>query len=116
MQKNNPRHLLTLNLVALTLVITLTGRVSASNQIPTSLVPISSAPLTLAATPAPFPTDIATDGPTGGPPLSLTLMLVFTGCALSLVLGILVLGFVLATQNRKLEKKEKETKTIPEKK
>jgi hypothetical protein len=37
----------------------------------------------------------------------LTLMLVFTGCALSLVLGILVLGFIIATQNRKNEKKEK---------
>jgi hypothetical protein len=43
-------------------------------------------------------------------------MLVFTGCALSLVLGILVLGFVLATQNRKFEKKDKKTKDDPEKK
>jgi hypothetical protein len=80
------------------------------------MVPISGAPLTITATPASFPTDVPTDGPTGGPPLSLTLMLVFTGCALSLVLGILVLGFVLATQNRKFEKKDKKTKDDPDKK
>jgi hypothetical protein len=89
------------------MVFALTGRVSALDQKLTNRVPISGAPLTITATPATFPTDLPTDGPTGGPPLSLTLMLVFTGCALSLVLGILVLGFVLATQNRKFEKKEK---------
>jgi hypothetical protein len=80
------------------------------------MVPISGAPLTITAMPSSFPTDVPSDRPTGGPPLSLTLMLVFTGCALSLVLGILVLGFVLATQNRKFEKKDKKTKANPEKK
>jgi hypothetical protein len=40
------------------------------------------------------------------PPLSLTLMLAFTCCALGLVLGILILGFVLSFQNRKREDKE----------
>jgi len=34
------------------------------------------------------------------PPLSLTLMLAFTCCALGLVLGILILGFVVSFQNR----------------
>jgi len=57
----------------------------------------------LANTPTPVPTGL----PSSGPPLSLTLMLVFTGCALSLVLGILVIGFILGTQMRKSEKSEK---------
>ncbi len=43
---------------------------------------------------------IATDQP-NGPPLSLTLMLGFTCCALSVVLGILILGFVLSLEGRK---------------
>ncbi len=110
MQKIKPRPLLTLNLLALALVFALTGRASASNQQPTSMVSISGVSLTITATSVSYPTNLPTDRPTGGPPLSLTLMLVFTGCALSLVLGILVLGFVLATQNRKFEKKEKGTK------
>jgi hypothetical protein len=44
------------------------------------------------------------------PPLSLTLMLAFTCCALGLVLGILILGFVLSFQNRKKDKEEKKDK------
>lgn len=41
------------------------------------------------------------------PPLSLTLILVFTCCAMGLVVGVLVLAFVLAAQNRKGGKNEK---------
>jgi hypothetical protein len=51
----------------------------------------------IAATPTPVPTGISS----GGPPLSLTLMLICTGGALSLVFGLLVLGFIAANQNRK---------------
>ena len=41
------------------------------------------------------------------PPLSLTLMLGFTCFALALVLGVIILGFVIAMQNRKKDEKEK---------
>jgi hypothetical protein len=51
----------------------------------------------IAATPTPVPTGI----PSSGPPLSLTLMLICTGGALFLVFGLLILGFIAATQNRK---------------
>lgn len=44
------------------------------------------------------------------PPLSLTLMLGFTCCALSLVIGLLVLGFVLSFQNRQKDEEEKKDK------
>lgn len=44
------------------------------------------------------------------PPLSLTLMLGFTCCALGLVLGLVVLGFVLSFQNHKKDEKEKKDK------
>jgi len=45
------------------------------------------------------------------PPLSLTLMLAFTCCALSLVIGLLVLGFVLSFQNRKKNEEDQKEKT-----
>lgn len=41
------------------------------------------------------------------PPLSLTLMLGCTCFALALVLGVIILGFVIALQNRKKDEKEK---------
>ncbi len=41
------------------------------------------------------------------PPVSLTLMMAFTCCALGLVLGLVILGFVLSFQNRKKGEKEK---------
>jgi hypothetical protein len=41
------------------------------------------------------------------PPLSLTLMLGFTCCALSVVLGILILGFILSLEGRKKNKEER---------
>ena len=45
------------------------------------------------------------------PPLSLTLMLAFTCCAVGLVLGLLILGFVVSFQNRKKAEEEKKEKT-----
>ena len=36
-----------------------------------------------------------------GPPLSLTLMMAFTCCAIGLIVGVLVLGFVVAMRNKK---------------
>ncbi|HUH96159.1 MAG TPA: hypothetical protein VLZ89_02300 [Anaerolineales bacterium] len=41
------------------------------------------------------------------PPLSLTLTLAFTCCALAAVLGILVLGIVVSMGNRRSEQKKK---------
>ncbi len=59
---------------------------------------------TAAVTPAP-PTPFATLPPTkfpqGGPPLSLTLILLFTCCALGAVIGVIILGFVLNVSRRK---------------
>ena len=40
------------------------------------------------------------------PPLSLTLMLGFTCFALALVLGVIIIGFVVAMQNQKKDEKE----------
>ena len=40
------------------------------------------------------------------PPLSLTLTLAITCCAIGAVLGILVLGFILSRENRKEDKKK----------
>ena len=45
------------------------------------------------------------------PPLSLTLILAFTCCAMGLVIGLLVLGFVVSFQNRKKNEEEKKEKT-----
>jgi hypothetical protein len=45
------------------------------------------------------------------PPLSLTLMMGFTCCALALVVGVLVLGFILATTKNKDEKRKKDSET-----
>ena len=52
-------------------------------------------------------TPVPTYQPSGSPPLSLTLMLVCTGGALTLVLGILILGFIIASQNRKSSEDQK---------
>ena len=63
-----------------------------------------------AATPTAIPpTPVSTNAAPSGPPLSLTLMLLFTCCALGLVFGILILGFVAGTGNRnEVEKSKKE--------
>jgi hypothetical protein len=66
-----------------------------------TIVPFSGVPLAITPTPFDFPTPTPTDQPNSGPPLSLTLTLLFTCCALSLVVGVLVIGFIIAMQKRK---------------
>ena len=72
-----------------------------------TIVPISGAPLVLQTTTTPIPTSSASQQPTEGggvrtgPPLWLTLSLLGCCCLLLLVVGILVLGFVVRSQNRK---------------
>ncbi len=80
--------------------------VPTPTYVPT-IVPISGAPLAVTPTPFNFPTPAPTESPTGGPPLSLTLILISICCALGLVLGVLVLGFILAMQRNKGGKNEK---------
>ncbi len=65
----------------------------------------------LAVTPTPVPTGLSS----GGPPLSLTLMLACTGFALALVFGILILGFIAGSQSRKAFKEQKSSTGKPEK-
>ncbi len=64
-----------------------------------------------AATPTSIP---STPGPTetapSGPPLSLTLMLLFTCCAVGLVLGILGIGLLTGINNRKASEEDKKEK------
>jgi hypothetical protein len=56
-----------------------------------------------------LPTPVPTDVVSTGPPLSLSLMLLFTCCGLGLVLGVLVVGFLAATTNRQAVKDEKKS-------
>ena len=65
--------------------------------------PVSSA--LPAITPTPSPASAAP----GGPPLSLTLTLLFTCCSLGVVVGLIVLGFVLSMQKRNAAKAEKDS-------
>ena len=48
------------------------------------------------ASPSPTPEAVR-----GRPPLSLTLMLIFTGCSLALVIGFVVIGAIVAMRNRR---------------
>ncbi len=63
-----------------------------------------------AATPAPlgFPTPTPAGPVPSGPPLSLTLTLIFTCCALGLVVGLIVVGFIVSMQNRNGGKPDKQ--------
>jgi hypothetical protein len=74
-----------------------------------TIVPISGAPLAMTPTPFTFPTLPPADLPpsASGPPLSLTLVLLGICCALGLVLAVLILGVILATQRRKESSHEK---------
>ncbi len=74
--------------------------VPTPTYVPT-IVPVSGVPLAITPTPFDFPTSSPTDQPNSGPPLSLTLTLLFTCCALGLVVGVLVIGFIIAMQKRK---------------
>lgn len=80
--------------------------VSTPTTVPT-IVPISGAPLAVTPTPFDFPTPSPAETTSSGPPLSLTLTLLFTCCALGLVVGVLVIGFIVAMQKRKGETNEK---------
>ncbi len=66
-----------------------------------TIIPISGA--LQAVTPTPFtpPTSAPSQPTRSAPPLSLTLLLLYTCCALSAVLGVGVLGFILAASRRK---------------
>ena len=97
----------TLILLALVLVFFMTGKVSALRPDAANMVSASIGQWTITPASSDSPTPVATDGPTGGPPLSLTLTLLFTCCALGLVVGVLALGFILSMQKRKEEKKDK---------
>ncbi|MBI3739627.1 MAG: hypothetical protein HY258_11320, partial [Chloroflexi bacterium] len=67
-----------------------------------TIVPVSGAPLAVTPTPFNFPTPIpSTPTSRTGPPLSLTLTMAFTCCALLLVVGVLVLGAIIAMQKHK---------------
>ncbi len=57
----------------------------------------------LAASPAVAPTATAVPPARAAPPLSLTVMLICTGGALALVFGVIVLGFVLAMDKKKVD-------------
>jgi hypothetical protein len=101
------RLFLTLILLALALFFSMSGKVSALKPETANMVPVSVGESTSTPTSSNSPTPIPTDGPTGGPPLSLTLTLLFTCCALGLVVGVLALGFILSMQKQKAEKQEK---------
>ncbi len=66
-----------------------------------TIAPIAAGAPSILPTPFQFPTPAPSAAPSGGPPLSLTLMLAFTGCALALVVGVLVVGFIVARDRSK---------------
>ncbi len=62
-----------------------------------TVAPKAAATATSAPSASPGPTPEAVRG---RPPLSLTLMLVFTGCSLTVVIGFVVIGAIVAMRNR----------------
>jgi hypothetical protein len=66
----------------------------------------------LAVTPTPSPGSL----PSGGPPLSLTLILGFTCCAMILVVSILVLSVIAGNQNRKSFEEQQDSSDETERK
>lgn len=65
-----------------------------------TFVPVAGIPLAITPTPFSIPTPVPTIA-SSGPPLSLTLMLAFTCCALLLVLAVLIIGVIAAMTSRK---------------
>ena len=106
MRKIIPPLFLALSLLALALFFSGAGKVSALRPVDAKTVPASIAQGSITPTPSDVQTPLPAGQPTGGPPLSLTLTLLFTCCALGLVVGVLVIGFILAMQKQKEEKKE----------
>jgi hypothetical protein len=73
-----------------------------------TIVPVSGAPLAVTPTPFIVPTSSAADGsspvPTimpKGPPIALTLIILGFCCVFALLIGVIALGVILATQKRK---------------
>lgn len=113
------KHHLSISLLALVLIISFTGKVTAAslhgikpttNSIPlytqahvSSAGSLSAIKQSLLDDPTPTPTG----SPNSGPPLSLTLTLLFTCCALGLVVGVLVIGFIISIHKPKEVKGEK---------
>jgi len=106
LRKINQPLFLPLSLLTLALFFSDAGKVSALKPVDTKSVPASIAQGSITPTPSDVQTPLPAGQPTGGPPLSLTLTLLFTCCALGLVVGVLVIGFILAMQKQKEEKKE----------
>lgn len=79
--------------------------VATPTFVPT-IIPISGGAPAIVPTPFNFPTP-ASASTRSGPPLPLTLTLAFTCCALALVIGVLVIGFVVSRENQKRIKNEK---------
>ena len=76
-----------------------------------TIVPVSGLSLVIQATPSAIPTSsVATPAPEppvrGGPPLSLTLILLGMCCAMSLVIGVFVVGILARSQNAKGQKND----------
>ena len=70
-----------------------------------TIVPVSGAPLTTQTTPTAVPTSAFNEqptdvGPSGGPPLGLTLTLLGLCCAMLLLIGVVILGVIVSRQNR----------------
>jgi hypothetical protein len=70
--------------------------------------PLSAPAAAATSAPTPFTTPPPTEFPQGGPPLSLTLILLFTCCALGAVIGVIVLGFILNVSKRKESQSEEQ--------
>jgi hypothetical protein len=73
-----------------------------------TIVPVSGAPLALQVTPTPIPTSTINQSATPsttvnrtGPPLALTLILLALCCVFLLIIGVVALGLIVRSQNRK---------------
>jgi hypothetical protein len=73
--------------------------VPTATVVPT-IVPVSGALPAITPTPFSYPTLPSASSTGGGPPLSLTLILIFTCCVLGLVVGVLVLLFLMSLSKR----------------
>jgi hypothetical protein len=68
-----------------------------------TIIPVSGAPLAVTPTPYAVPTSSLDDTSplSSGPPLSLTIALLGFCCLLLLIFGVIILGFVVRSQNMK---------------
>jgi hypothetical protein len=78
------------------------------------IVPFSGVLFSAQATPSAIPTSAFTTQPIeipvrGGPPLSLTLILLGLCCVILLLIGMLILGFLVRNQNIKEWKKDQQS-------